>query len=89
MWRTQRFLKKQLFRDWITPYTSMPILVAMPQILPMNMDLTLDRQTCLTIVPEIHAGLLSHSPDGTEIRLELAEDYAVSDDFTSYEFRAP
>ena len=40
-----------------------------------------------TIVPEIHAGLFSHSPDGTEIRLELAEDYAVSDDFTSYEFR--
>ena len=40
-----------------------------------------------TIVPEIHAGLLSHSPDGTEIRLELAEDYAVRDDFTSYEFR--
>lgn len=40
-----------------------------------------------SIIPEIHAGLFSHSPDGTEIRLELAEDYSVSDDFTSYEFR--
>ncbi len=40
-----------------------------------------------TIVPEIHAGLLSYSPDGTELQLELAEDYTVSDDLMSYEFR--
>ena len=51
-------------------------------------DHTLDTRAAnsFTIVPEIHVGLFSLSPDGSEVKLELAESHAVNDDFSSYEF---
>ena len=42
--------------------------------------------TAFNIVPEIHAGLFTHSPDGAQVVPELAESYSASEDFKSYEF---
>ncbi len=38
------------------------------------------------IIPEIHAGLFVHSPDGVNVQLDLAESFSASDDFTVFEF---
>ncbi len=39
------------------------------------------------IIPEIHAGLLSHTSDGLDARPELAESFTESADFKTFEFR--